>query len=56
MDNDSIYQTILESELMDDIWNKLGATDKIAVLEKSGWNMVEEYTKRAGENNEQLEI
>lgn len=39
------YQTILESDLMDKIWNGLGATDKITVLEKSGWNMVDEFNK-----------
>ena len=47
MNNDTIYQTILDSDLMDDIWNSLGATDKVAVLEKSGWELVEEYKKRS---------
>ena len=46
MNNDTIYQTILESDLMDKIWSELGATDKITVLEKSGWNMMDEFARR----------
>ena len=57
--NDIIYDKILEDEaFINDLWNTLGQTDKISVLQKAGFDMLEEYSKVYGsaEDNQTLEI
>lgn len=56
MENDNIYELILESDLMDEIWSKLDATTKVEVLQKSGWDLFDEWVKRHGEAEDQEQI
>lgn len=50
------YEQILESPLMNDLWDTLDATIKYQMLEKAGFNMVEEYNKATKETNEQFDL
>lgn len=40
-----IYDVILDSPLMDDIWASLDKTTKYEILSKAGWSLVDEYKK-----------
>ena len=47
-----IYEVILDSPLMNDLWDTLGATDKYEILTKAGFNLVEEYEKVLKDNED----
>ena len=60
MDN-KLYEEILNTEsFLNDLFTSLGATDKVSVLEKAGFNLEEEYKKWSEEfnskHNEKLEL
>lgn len=44
-ESQSLYEIILDSPLMNDLWDEIDATTKYQILEKAGFNMVEEYEK-----------
>ena len=40
------YEKVLNNEgFLNDLWNTLGATDKVSVLTKAGFNVLEDYEK-----------
>ena len=44
--DENYYELIINNEqFLNDCWDTLGVTDKYSVLEKSGFNMVEEFKK-----------
>ena len=58
--NSEIYDRILSDDgFLNDEWNKFDATTKVEILQKSGVDLMAEYSKVVGsaeENNEALEI
>lgn len=54
--NDEIYERILDDErFLNDIFTTLDSTTKVEVLQKSGFNMLEEYAKVHGEATDNQE-
>ncbi len=56
--NDKVYEQILNNEaFLNDQWNKFDSTTKVEILQKSGVDLMAEYTRAFGseeENNEKL--
>ncbi len=60
LDN-KLYEEILSNDsFLNDLWTSLGATDKVSILEKAGFNLEDEFKKWSEEwnakHNEQLKI
>ena len=45
-----IYDLILESPLMNEIWDSLDQTTKYEILTKMGWDLPREYERVTKEN------
>ena len=51
--NDIIYEKVLEDEgFIDSLWNQFDQTTKIEILQKSGIDIMEEYIKIYGRDED----